>query len=607
MPFSKLDKAWSNLAGYYNTVTKDGVFAGQGNVTYTPKPTYPLFRYSSFDDGLIRGGVLNVGLSVIRDTVRIGKFFASEKGFLFVTKQVGLQKSNPRLEQPQNFKTLSNNNTQLYNLGVNTLAQIPVNAFGRHIIRHGILPVGGVGFLDNDSLNVKGYSYEKVALTNDKEGKNRLVGYLDKIRKVTPGDTTPLKLQEYNGGASSVYGLGKTQIFTTNLKTDKPYRSTLSYKGISTYFDNYRTITNSGFITNQQSEAARLGIVSSLNSFAISTIPNSDVDPFTGEVIDLTGTNAPLINALNNSSAEAARKAYALQKEIDELSNRIADNDFSIHNHLLYKTKNIQSRIGTSTSKYGPNNIKTDYKVDSINIINITDSKTFYDNAEGKSPKLTSDAIPAYKDKVNGIYGKDIVKFRIEFLNNEKSNVAGTINTDVLAFRAYIDDFQDGMAAKWNPYRYMGRGEDFYVYDGFTRDVSVAFTLFAHSPEEMAPIYRKLNYLMSSFAPDYSEYNKMRGNIGYLTVGDYLYRQPGVFTDIKLSGMLDSHWEINLDNDQYELPKYIKVNMSFKPIHTFLPRRQREGITPSFITPDKEAYKNYTGNEGNKYLDIKTQ
>jgi hypothetical protein len=41
----------------------------------------------------------------------------------------------------------------------------------------------------------------------------------------------------------------------------------------------------------------------------------------------------------------------------------------------------------------------------------------------------------------------------------------------------------------------------------------------------------------------------MRGNIGYLTVGDYLYRQPGVFTDIKLSGMLDANWEIGIKED----------------------------------------------------------
>jgi hypothetical protein len=167
-----------------------------------------------------------------------------------------------------------------------------------------------------------------------------------------------------------------------------------------------------------------------------------------------------------------------------------------------------------------------------------------------------------------------------------------------------LDDFNDGMTAKWDPYRYMGRGEEFYVYNGFTRDISVSFTLFAHSEAEMKPLYNKLNYLMSTFTPDYTPSGKMRGNIGYLTVGDYIYRQPGVFTDIKLSGLLDTHWEIalkedgNVDDTQYEVPKLIKVALSFKPIHTFLPKT---GKNVPFITPDDVAYKKYQP-DGNKYL-----
>ena len=180
------------------------------------------------------------------------------------------------------------------------------------------------------------------------------------------------------------------------------------------------------------------------------------------------------------------------------------------------------------------------------------------------------------------------------------------------------------MSAKWDSYRYMGRGEEFYVYNGFTRDISLAFTIYAHTPQEMAPIYKKLNYLLSTFTPDYKN-GRMRGNIGYLTVGDYLYRQPGVFTDIKLSGMLDTHWEIAYNGpevggvDQYEVPKHIKATLSFKPIHTFLPRKAKykdgksEYNTP-FVTLDKKAYPVQAGqrknSEGeiiqeasNKYLD----
>ncbi len=57
--------------------------------------------------------------------------------------------------------------TRIYNGGINTLLQVPLNAFGGHIIRHGLLPI--------ESESAK---YEAVALANNQEdqGKNnRLV------------------------------------------------------------------------------------------------------------------------------------------------------------------------------------------------------------------------------------------------------------------------------------------------------------------------------------------------------------------------------------------------------------------------------------------------
>jgi hypothetical protein len=207
MPFLTLNNNFSDLSKYYNQ-------------NFNNKPSIPSTNYNSFDDGLIRGGLLNAGLSSIRDTARIGKFFASGKGALFLIKQVGLQLSNPKLEQPSGsstnfFNSLSNNNTRLYNLGLNTLAQVPINAFGGHIIRHGITPVGGIGFLEGDSEgNINGYNYEKIVLENNNIGSNKLVGYLGEISKYKLGPTT---LLSYNGGASSVYGIGNTEIKTTTL------------------------------------------------------------------------------------------------------------------------------------------------------------------------------------------------------------------------------------------------------------------------------------------------------------------------------------------------------------------------------------------------------
>jgi hypothetical protein len=132
--------------------------------------------------------------------------------------------------------------------------------------------------------------------------------------------------------------------------------------------------------------------------------------------------------------------------------------------------------------------------------------------------------------------------------------------------------------------------------------------MHAHNKNEMAPLYSKLNYLMSTFTPDYSSQLKMRGNIAYLTVGDYIYRQPGVFTDIKLGGFMDGSWEIGFDG-QYELPRMLKVGLSFKPIHSFLPRRNYgsknngvQSFPAAFITPDRRAYPSPNTGTNNAYL-----
>ena len=173
-----------------------------------------------YDDGLIRGGAAGAIKSSLVDTLRIGKFLINfPKGPLFIVKQVGLQMSNPQLEHKTNFVTnkptrgqgLFNNignfisnvankilntvgPTRIYNLGINTLAQVPVNAFGQHIVRHGFTPRR-----NDDNL------YYKVVQFNNNEANNRLVQLKSILGNVN-------NISSYIGGPSSIYGLGTTVI-----------------------------------------------------------------------------------------------------------------------------------------------------------------------------------------------------------------------------------------------------------------------------------------------------------------------------------------------------------------------------------------------------------
>jgi hypothetical protein len=683
MSFLDLNKAWSNLAPYYNSVTNSGVFAStvtNPNVTNTPKPQIPATKdqFTTRDEGLIRGGALNVELASKKDFERISNFlYKSDKGGLFIIKQVGLQLSNLRLETEAGIqkdrneqgnlvlpKNLNNSPvsynplvpTRIYNGGANTLAQVPANAFGIHIQRHGVLPLPAGA----------GYNYEKIARDNNRlsaqSGDNTVAGSKSYVKKdkfgvfpqataetAKPGETLsfpqPGESKVINGikvfnNRGPDTAKGKPTLSKLNADGDEVIMFASpedAAKGIfsqqlqgSIGSDKLKDliVKNSSSKIRQEQSYAYLPnrLLQNLNKVITFDVTNKGIG--TNSVIlsntfggpkSLYGIGYTVIKTesdqrtnITNNAEDPKNKANILNgfiplsySDISRISFSSLDNKektyIPVNNSSISsttaETTNVEITYGVS---HNGNKKGTTRKIDSINVIDITNSATFYSGSQ--EDKKSSEVLTDVKDNVAGTYGKDIIKFRIEFLNNDTqtANAAlNAVNTDVLAFRAYIDDFNDGMTAKWNSYKYMGRGEDFYIYEGFTRDIGLAFTIYTHSGDEMRPIYKKLNYLMSTFTPDYNSANRMRGNIAYLTVGDYLYRQPGVFTDIKLSGMLDTHWEIGQDtyltknsegkdvvNNYLELPKHIKVNLSFKPIHTFLPRKASGGTKPTFITPD---------------------
>jgi hypothetical protein len=178
-------------------------------------------------------------------------------------------------------------------------------------------------------------------------------------------------------------------------------------------------------------------------------------------------------------------------------------------------------------------------------------------------------------------------------------------------FRAYIDSFSDSYNSDWKAQSYMGRGEKFYKYEGFSRDISLAFTVVAQSQGEMNGMYQKLNYLASSLAPFYTEQGYMAGNLVKLTFGNYIYEQVGFISSFTYDIPEESSWELSLtpnigitNKDKKgpnpdELPFMIKVSgFKFTPIHQFRPEIQTNpgiGIGKRFITnelPFKQDWHN---------------
>lgn len=214
--------------------------------------------------------------------------------------------------------------------------------------------------------------------------------------------------------------------------------------------------------------------------------------------------------------------------------------------------------------------------------------KTSPESAEGNSrydralDKLN--ALPIYQSKgpTDTPFSKkdrnDLVKFRIGVINNDNPSLKTYIH-----FRALIDSMSDNYSSEWEAQKFMGRGENFYKYSGFDRQISLSWTVAAQSKQELIPMYQKLNYLASVCAPDYSSNGYMRGNLISLTVGGWCYEQVGIMKGINLEVPTESPWEIGIDdtlevNDPSvkELPMIVKVTgFTFTPIHNFVPKIQR--------------------------------
>lgn len=168
----------------------------------------------------------------------------------------------------------------------------------------------------------------------------------------------------------------------------------------------------------------------------------------------------------------------------------------------------------------------------------------------------------------------DLVKFRIAAIDS-----GGSSNKVYMHFRAFLGSITDNYTGNWDSMQYVGRGENFYTYKGFDRKVSLSFTVAAQSKKELMVMYRKLNYLASNLAPDYSD-GYMRGPLVSLTIGGYFYEQVGFITGLSFEMDENTPWEIGInaqgeyDPSVKELAHIIKVTgFSFTPIHNFTPKK----------------------------------
>ena len=566
------------------------------------------------DSGLIRGGFTGATKASATDFVRIGKFLKdSPRGPMFIIKQVGLQLSNPQLEAPRgagstlnniiqgNFSTLfgggDNFNanigaTRIYNGGINTLLQVPVNAFGGHIVRHGLLPI------ESDSAKYENVARNNDPLNEDEGGKNnRLVRLKAKLESDPNAN-----IARYISGPGSVDGIGITTIpyvYKTLGNNTRPYLPLteplkIDQTGLNENNINGETGTNP-YVYNKSNpnyyNAQGVSLQYYDNNSNLIEVNNNFFEPNPERDNNLTSNNQIDQNVINYSATgrtyNTLSSSIAAQQAKNQIGNSYVglytsssnsgegtiNNEYTVTQPITFTPKgkskynNTKNPLGLDLSKYSIDNrlglaqAEGYGAKDSINL----------------TPVYLSDTAPNTKVNIGGrTYGtRDLIKFRIEAVDNDTP----TGPSVWMIFRSYLKDITDTPNPTWNTVNYVGRGEPFYIYKGFERSLSFSLQVAAMSEDELKPMWQKLNYLYSNTMPDYSN-NVMRAPYMKLTLGNYMYRQPGIIKNLTYSIGSDSPWEIAIDDPEngagdklYELPHVMTIQMTFAPIHDFLPRK----------------------------------
>jgi len=578
------------------------------------------------NDFILRGGPVGAPLAAATDVARLSKYFTdlkSPSGLLFIAKQNLLSR----------IAVQTQSSGKLVNAGVytplSTLGQAAVGFAGIHLNKQGLNPIpGSVGSLRtytdvvtnpgttsstgaplSNLLNQVSNFLNSFNPTGGANGSNKRLEFLfdQHIDKTNVSND----VLSYSGGPGAFLGIGRTHIrfadqrtglnnsiIGNNPRVNKNKISQFTYpdKTLSNIVKTtritspYSKNTVSGkyiqyFSLNDNSSDAlklssndlynELPIDNSKNPLAVPlndlessynlTLDPSPKNSYTYTQDDLIAAGTSLYRIDTNNLVDFREKLRAPFK--DDVLNPIFN---ILGNAPTYKENRIENRVGAGdpgnkfskdltsyTEGYfggGGYGAASPESYDKINVLSIYKST---------GPKL--------EKPIN-----DLVKFRIAAIDNDDPT-----KKIYMHFRAFLGSISDSYTGEWNPQRYVGRGENFYTYAGFDRKISLSFTVAAQSKIELTPMYRKLNYLASQLAPDYSKAGYMRGPLITLTIGGYLYEQPGFITSLTYEMSEETPWEIGIDDNGLsdssvkELPHMIKVTgFNFTPIHEFAPKKQ---------------------------------
>jgi hypothetical protein len=527
----------------YGNDTQGGGSSGQPYIQ-TPIPDGYV---NQSEDFLLRNGYLNPRSSA-QDVSRLTKMFfdlKSPNGLLFIAKQQLLSATAPRTQTSPLFGL----NDGVYS-PLNTLAEAGIVSIGGHLRKQGINPLAGTGAYSNDE-RLYGVRVNKTQLAEDNRLWQLMNGRLVGNNAQGPD---PAYVMSYTGGPGSVLGVGRTLI-----RFGKDSKTPLTLAPGAFNF------TSTAESVGQNDWTFSADLIKSVTDNTSGIRAGELTPPITNQ------------NQIQSPKIQDFRKILRANLGASTASGKKATDSGATPNAPEYSgpdAKNYEQNFNFTDPGQRANKSYANY---SRGVIDLSNSNG---NEVGAVDKIN--ALPIYRsDKMDDSpVTNDFVKFVIAAIDNNNPAFSTFMH-----FRALLDSFNDSYNASWDTAKYLGRGETLYNYNGFTRTVSLSFTAVAQSKQELIPMYKKLNYLASQLTPDYSPSGYMRGPLVKLTVGGYLYEQPGFIQDLTYDIITDAPWEIainetgGVDPTVKQLSQMVKVTgFTFIPLHTFVPSKQGLGF-----------------------------
>ena len=539
----------------------------------------------------------------VDDLERIGKYLITPKGLQFIAKQELLSAQNPIVPgRPNRSGPLKG----FYN-PLNTLAQVGASGTGVHLEKQGLLPIG---FKDEQ------VKYGEVYLSDYSTYRNKLLMlHASKLSKKGAERQAQNPNLEDFGIATDFDHLFNYPGGPGILRTIVPFASNRVYNGEDKYTveavylnsealtipeykltqftegSNYLQLQAEQLIEQEDSQYRynnlRYVAVREKNAGRFNTIT-----PEKSKVYTEGGTQ------VKGKSTTTYSRQYLDQQDSQGIVGSATAIGPDFRRNITVIPGNVEQK---QTGVFGENAV--DYSLSTVNKIQRVGLGDPGRRSRDRSNLYATDfqsldkvaMLPLYEsDRVlpETSYSRDFIRFRFEVLDNSNSSLKTYVH-----FRAFLGTITDNFNGEWNQTNFVGRGDRFYNYTGFSRDISLSFTVHPQTREENKAMYQKLAYLASTLTPDYSgDGGYMKGNIVKLTIGSYFYSIPGFITSLTYTVPEEASWEIAYnepekgeDSTVLEAPRHFDVNLSFTPIHNFAPQLLDGTRKYALFTPDGET------------------